>query len=615
MIHFPSWTRSSRREEGNPPAAPISTVASLFKGFKFLRKNREKADLKPSGKPKKSTPRTPPPRPPKALGPNSAFSLLSEVADSSTFVAHLVDDRIPGSKLNDRQPASPRHPPPGQQTPPESNTNASRQISSSTRPFRNVEPQMTYNNSARAPGKAMIDHQGTMHQSVVVSAPSSSLSSLNPMPLTIGGSPNPPQPFFTHPPIDPSSFPVVASSINEGGISTGGIPEQEANEPPPQDGNTPRLQSGPSVGSFVALKSRWSSTTNYTTEEEEPPSFFKNFKFRRSNKVNCDRQISGKAKKSSKNETKTTKAWVLPSFSRGSASSSRIPPPPPPTGFRSSQCGSPSTNDLAESSDHPLNSRGHRTPDPKINDRHGRSERDPPPGHPLPMRLERKVAISRRKVSFIQPGGDAGPQASYNGRHRAPAEALDVRRAMRQNVQKSSPTNLSVPPVQDAIHAKSTPVGIPSLTVDAKKDTSTKGSSMLSKSDCLPTARPLSASKATSLKTDDGCNGPKSASADLPICPHCHPTIAVCVHEGEEWANELPPQDDSDDKPRLATGPSVKSFVSLTRRRSSSTSGDSEEGAFGRVRGVATNQGDEEQVTSTFTARYVEAHGPRMIWR
>ncbi|KAG8945141.1 hypothetical protein FRC04_001207 [Tulasnella sp. 424] len=557
MIHLPSWTRSSRREEGNPPAAPVSKIANILKGFKILRRNGEKADPKTTGKSEESTPRTPPPRPPKALGPNSAFSSLSEVADSSTFPPHLGNGRILGSKFNDRQPANPRHPPPGQQTSPESRTNVSRQISSSTRPVKNVEPQITYNNPAHAPGEAKTNHHATMHHNALVSAPSSSPSFPNPMGLTIGDPPNLPQPSFTHPPTGPNANPVVESSIHAGGISTGGIAEQEGNEPPPQDGDTRRLESGPSVGSFVALKSRWSSTTNYTTEEEESPSFFKTLKFRRSNKVNCDRQISGKAKKSTK-------------------------------------YGSSSTNNLPEFPNHPLSSGGRRTRNLKINDRHGQSQRDPSPGHPLPMRLERKVAISRKKVSFIQPGGNAGSQVSSDGRDRAPVEAHDVRRAMRQNARKSSRTNLALPPVKDAIIAKSTPVGLPGLTVDARNDTRTKGSARLSKSDFLPTAPPLSPSKATSLEHDDWSMDPKSMSSHRPTSPHWKPTIAVSVYQGEEWAGEPPPHDDSDDTPRLATGPSLKSFVSLRRRRSSSTSGDSEEETFGRVRPAATNQGNEE---------------------
>ncbi|KAG8937486.1 hypothetical protein FRC04_010784, partial [Tulasnella sp. 424] len=91
-------------------------------------------------------------------------------------------------------------------------------------------------------------------------------------------------------------------------------------------------------------------------------------------------------------------------------------------------------------------------------------------------------------------------------------------------------------------------------------------------------------------------------SSHRPIFSHWKPTIAVSVYQGEECASELPPQDDSDDTPRLATGPSLKSFVSLRRRRSTSTSGDSEEEAFGRVPPATTNQGNEEKVSSTFPA-------------
>ncbi|KAG8957553.1 hypothetical protein FRC05_009827, partial [Tulasnella sp. 425] len=206
----------------------------------------------------------------------------------------------------------------------------------------------------------------------------------------------------------------------------------------------------------------------------------------------------------------------------------------------------------------------------------------------------RKVAISRRKVSFIQHGGSAGPQVSYDGRDRAPVEAHHVQRAMRQNAQKSSRTNLALPPVQDAIRAKSTPVGFPGLTVNARKDTSTKGSATLSKSDCLPTAPPLSPSKATSLEPDDWSMDPKSMSSHRPIFSHWKPTIAASVYQGEDWASELPPQANPGDTPRLATGPSLKSFVSLRRRRSSSTSVDSEEEALGRARPVVTNQGNED---------------------
>lgn len=383
MIFFSSWDRASHRVE-NPPPTPISKIAiSMFKGFKVRQRNRECGNPQTSAKLKKSivnppnrpeirvlslvshipvgTPRDPPPLPPKALGTSLC---------------------IPGSKFNLRQHAG-QH----QQMPSESETNISRRIFSSTPPFRDVEPRIADNNRAHIPLEATITPHGTAHQnlqrisrtdvvlslvegaalakttplgkhglavnagsdtgaqsSAVLSQSDSplsihSLSSPNPTALEVGDWPNPPQPLSIHPPIGPSSLPVTTSSIYEGGISTSGAAEQEGDVPPPQDDDTPRLESGPSVGSFVGLRSRWSSTANDSTEEEEPPSFLQRFKFRYRKKANRDLQTSGKTKQSSKNEATAFRDWTLPSFLR-STGSSRNPSLPLPTDLGPSQSAS-----------------------------------------------------------------------------------------------------------------------------------------------------------------------------------------------------------------------------------------------------------------------------------
>ncbi|KAG8974042.1 hypothetical protein FRC05_007958 [Tulasnella sp. 425] len=358
-------------------------------------------------------PRDPPPLPPKVLGTSScALSLPNEVAESPDSLAHLGDNRTPGSKFNLQQHMGQRHPPPVKQTRSESETNTSQPVLSFTPPFQNVEPRIVDSNQAHVPPEATITLHGTMCQnlhrisrtdvalslvqgaalaktaplgkrglatiagsdmgaqsSAVLSQPDSPLSaspnpmaikvgdspnppqpdsplsaSPNPTALKVGDSPNPPQPLSIHPPLGPSALPVTAS-ISEGGISTSGAAEQEGDASPPQDDDTPRLESSPSVGSFVGLRSRWSSTTNNSTTEEAPPSFLQRFRFRNSKKANRIGQTSRKAKRPTRNKVTMFPDWALPSFLQCSTGSSHNCSLPPATGLKPSQSASACEND------------------------------------------------------------------------------------------------------------------------------------------------------------------------------------------------------------------------------------------------------------------------------
>ncbi|KAG8947801.1 hypothetical protein FRC04_010287 [Tulasnella sp. 424] len=328
MIHFTSWTRSFRREESNPSTTPISKVPfSLFKGITLRRRNKQNDEASTSVKAKNKrinppngpgarlfslfsqSPRgssgNPPPPPPKDSKPTSRpFSSTNEVAEYRNSPVNLGSRGTPDLNFSDQHHhAGQRDLPQGQQPHSESKPTIARQILSSAQPFRNVEPLITYDNRARATivhrrqnartisrtdivlacAKGSIPTKTTsirMHslaedakndtsvKGSVLLSQSERLQSAEHLPSQKPTLKT--DDWSTNPKLFPVHHPVIALRVHDRAIPISGAAEQGpiTSELQPQNDDTPRLETGPSVVSFVAWRSRFSSSTSSDSEEE-----------------------------------------------------------------------------------------------------------------------------------------------------------------------------------------------------------------------------------------------------------------------------------------------------------------------------------------------------------
>ncbi|KAG8945136.1 hypothetical protein FRC04_001202 [Tulasnella sp. 424] len=323
MLHFTSWNRSSRREEGNPSSTRIPKgTFSLFKALTFHRRTKQNDEVSTGGKDKNPrinpptanrpgaklfalfspSPRNPPPVPPKALksSPLSFFS-TNEAAEYCNSPVNLGGRGTPNPNSSKRHRASQRNPTEGQQTQSELKPSISQQILSSTQPFRDVEPLVTYDNRARATivhrrqnartisrmdvalarakgpipaknipigmhGRAEDAKGDASAKGSVLLSQSDRLQSAGPLsqkPTALKA-----EDWSNNPKLFPVNHPVVTLCVYDGAISSGGAAEQGPSDLQPQNEDTPRLETGPSVMSFVALRSRSPSSTGSDSEEE-----------------------------------------------------------------------------------------------------------------------------------------------------------------------------------------------------------------------------------------------------------------------------------------------------------------------------------------------------------
>ncbi|KAG8959474.1 hypothetical protein FRC05_007724 [Tulasnella sp. 425] len=232
------------------------------------------------------------------------FSSTNEVAEYCNSPVNLGSRGTPDLNFGDRHHAGQRDLPQGQQSQSESKTTIVRQILSSAQPFRNVEPLITYDNRARA----TIVHRGQNARTIsrtdialacakgsipadntsigmdtlardakndtsvkgsVLLSQSERLQSAEPLPSqkpttlkTDDWSNN-----FK---LLPAHHPVVALCVHDGAIPISGAAEQGpiTSELQPQNDDTPRLETGPSVVSVMVLRSRLLSSASSDSEEE-----------------------------------------------------------------------------------------------------------------------------------------------------------------------------------------------------------------------------------------------------------------------------------------------------------------------------------------------------------
>ncbi|KAG8975790.1 hypothetical protein FRC05_005000 [Tulasnella sp. 425] len=213
------------------------------------------------------------------------------------------------ANFSDRHCAPQRNPTEGQQTQSEIKSNISQQILSSTKPLLNVEPLITYDSRARATvvhrrqnartisptdvalarAKGSIPAKNTstgMHaltrdvendtgaKTSVLLSQSDRPESADPFPsqkpaaLKADDWSNDSQSLSAHPSICPREHPAVAFCVYDGVSEAAAEQGPIASEFPAQEDDTPRLETGPSVVSFVALRSRWSCSTGSDSDEE-----------------------------------------------------------------------------------------------------------------------------------------------------------------------------------------------------------------------------------------------------------------------------------------------------------------------------------------------------------